>query len=235
MDVIAVRTGFDGDRGQDRGADRNSERTAERTSDRVSRARPPKAPAAPGLQQNQPSGPPPDTADPAPGESISKYQRYSQQPLPRSHRSIAVSAVARRRSAEPGTPIAATFPEDEPIFAATESSPSRSTKSMRISQRFRKSPRNRHLPRPSWNREFRRPEEAAIPALGWPGERLAAIEQDEVHEGEVESDRQSRAGSSAGTTSHEEHAPVFAAPGTLGRRNHRRRGSRRGSLPGIFR
>ena len=205
------------ERGQDRGADRNSERTPERTSEpRFARPAAESAPPRQDFNRTQPSGPPPGyTPMLLPGESISKYQRYAQQP-PAAQPPVqfAVSEVADEAPAEPGTPIAATFPEDEPIFAATDSVAEPLHEEHEDIQPVQEEPAESASTSTDWNQEFRRPEEAAIPSLGWPGEQLAAIEQDEVHEGEVESDG-SPEPAYLPTTSHEEHAPVFAAPGTL--------------------
>ena len=68
----------------------------------------------------QPSGPPPGYQPIIlPGESISKYQRYAQQPpAPEPPtRQAASQAFHEATPAEPEAPVAAAFPEDEPIFA----------------------------------------------------------------------------------------------------------------------
>ena len=209
------------ERGQDRGSERSPERAPERTSERGSeRFARPAAEGAPPRQdftRTQPSGPPPGyTPILLPGESISKYQRYAQQPpAPQPPVQFAVSEIAEEAPADLATPVAATFPEDEPIFAATDSVAEPLHEEHEDIRPVQEEPAESASTSTDWNQEFRRPEEATIPALGWPGEQLAAIEQDEVHEGEVESDSASPEPSHSPVTSREEQAPVFAAPGTL--------------------
>src|SRR5579862_8357506 len=209
------------DRGPDRGPERSPDRAAERTSERGSeRFARPAAEGAPPRQdftRTQPSGPPPGyTPILLPGESISKYQRYAQQPpAPQPPVQFAVSEIAEEAPADLATPVAATFPEDEPIFAATDSVAEPLHEEHEDIRPVQEEPAESASTSTDWNQEFRRPEEATIPALGWPGEQLAAIEQDEVHEGEVESDNVSPEPAHSPVTSREEQAPVFAAPGTL--------------------
>ena len=209
------------DRGPDRGPERSPDRAAERTSERGSeRFARPAAEGAPPRQdftRTQPSGPPPGyTPILLPGESISKYQRYAQQPpAPQPPVQFAVSEIAEEAPADLATPVAATFPEDEPIFAATDSVAEPLHEEHEDIRPVQEEPAESASTSTDWNQEFRRPEEATIPALGWPGEQLAAIEQDEVHEGEVESDSVSPEPAHSPVTSREEQAPVFAAPGTL--------------------
>ena len=115
------------DRGSDRNSDRGSDRSQERTSDRGSESRfsrpvEPTASRSSDSARYQPSGPPPGYQPILlPGESISKYQRLAQQPpaqYPPAQQ--AVMDEAPETPAEPVAPLAATFPEDEPIFAASE-------------------------------------------------------------------------------------------------------------------
>jgi Rne/Rng family ribonuclease len=204
------------DRGPERSPDRATERTSERGSERFARPAAEGAPSRQDFTRTQPSGPPPGyTPMLLPGESISKYQRYAQQPpVPQPPVQFAVRDVADEAPAEPGTPIAATFPEDEPIFAATDSVAEPLHEEHEDIQPVQEEPAESASTSTDWNQEFRHPEEASIPALGWPGEQLAAIEQEEVHEGEVESDGTPEP-AYLPAVSREEHAPVFAAPGTL--------------------
>ncbi|HST08343.1 MAG TPA: ribonuclease E/G, partial [Gemmatimonadaceae bacterium] len=204
------------ERGQDRGADRGPERGPERSSEpRLSRPAAESAPPRQDFTRTQPSGPPPGyTPMLLPGESISKYQRYAQQPSAPPVQ-FAVSEIPEEAPAEPATPVAATFPEDEPIFAASDSVAEPLHEEHEDIQPVQEEPAESASTSTDWNHEFRRPEEATIPTLGWPGEQLAAIEQDEVHEGEVESDTPSSEPAHSSVTSREEETPVFAAPGTL--------------------
>jgi Rne/Rng family ribonuclease len=69
----------------------------------------------------------------------------------------------------------------------------------------------------NWNQEFRPPEDAGVPVLGWPGEASAAVEIDEV----LEEEEHVRIVPVAEHTDQpappprEEQTPVFAAPGTM--------------------
>ena len=71
----------------------------------------------------QPSGPPPGYQPIIlPGESISKYQRYAQQPpAPEPPARQAASRVFHDDApSEPEAPVASAFPEDEPIFSSAD-------------------------------------------------------------------------------------------------------------------
>jgi len=176
-----------------------------------------------------------------PGESISKYSRYAQQaPAPeppvRPSSSRLSSSEAAFETRSEVAPIAATFPEDEPIFAASEAAaePLHEQHEDITAGRIQDEPvqeehtHEEHVESAStsanWNQEFRRPEaeEAPLPSLGWPGETTAALEVEEVEE-EVEnspvSERSDRDfdhhSDHPAPTPREEQAPVFAAPGTM--------------------
>ena len=214
--------------GRDRGPDRGPERTPDRVSERAPEsrfARPVEpAPFRPvDSGRSQPSGPPPGYQPMLlPGESISKYQRLAQQPpvqqLPVRQAS---TEVAFNPSAEPVAPLAATFPEDEPIFAAAESV-SEPLHEQHEDIRPTHEEQTEHVESAStstdWNQEFRRPEEASVPALGWPGESSVTIEEEDIHEEEEENDRAVAVPEHTDRPVHsprEQQAPVFAAPGTM--------------------
>jgi ribonuclease G len=210
--------------GRDRGSDRSSDGGPERTSERVSDRGPEPRFARPAEStpsrtadtgRSQPSGPPPGYQPMLlPGESISKYQRYAQQPAPQpssAREAIAEGSEARAASV---APLAATFPEDEPIFAATESVAEplhEEHEDIRADHEERAEHVESASSSADWNQEFRRPEAASIPALGWPGESRVTAEPEEVSEEEIvpeEIDQPIR-------LSREEQTPVFAAPGTM--------------------
>ena len=164
-----------------------------------------------------------------PGESISKYQRYAQQaPVRESTLRPVIAEVEHETPAEPVAPIAATFPEDEPIFAAAESVAEPLHEEHEDTQSVQEEPAE-HLESAStsaeWKQEFRRPEEAPLPSLGWPGESTVTVEQDAVKPGEVEHEasepeiRQASAVTSQFDapehSRREDETPVFAAPGTM--------------------
>ena len=201
--------GSDRDRGADRGPDRAPEPRFARPVDTPSRP--------PESGRTQPSGPPPGyTPILLPGESISKYQRYAQPtPAPEPVRDSALE-VAAEAPGEPVAPLAATFPEDEPIFAATTSVAEPLHEEHEDIRAVQEEPAESASTTTDWNQEFRRPEETPLPALGWPGETGAMLD----HEGvpEPEDDRavaQPEHDDQPVPSPREERAPVFAAPGTM--------------------
>ena len=233
--------------GRGDGRDRSSDRSSDRTSDRSSERSPDRAPeprfARPAepipsrtveAGRTQPSGPPPGYQPIIlPGESISKYQRYSQQtpaqPLIRQTTTEVLSEAASEAASEVPeervAPLAATFPEDEPIFAAAESvaeplheehediraAQEDDTEEIELGESASASA--------DWNQEFRRPEPDTLPTLGWPGESIVTVEQEAAQEQhEDESDRVAALPEQSDQprrSQREEQAPVFAAPGTM--------------------
>jgi Rne/Rng family ribonuclease len=262
------RDGRDGrDRGQDRGAtergsDRISERPPERLADRAPErsfersgdrgsdsryARPSDvAPSRPQESSRPAFGPPPGYQPILlPGESISKYQRFAQQttvPLPVAT-NISVEETSER-DFEPDHPIAATFPEDEPIFAGSDA----------VAEPLHEEHDDAHgqldhaesaSVSTDWNQEFRRAEVAAAPA--WE-EQPAAVEPEpapaaawhrqeaedheevpqEIHASVADRDQEAAVHRAEGSPVehthqpevyepevHAEPKPVFAAPGTM--------------------
>jgi len=253
------------DRGPDRSSERGPERTPERsfTSDRApeprfTRSAEPTSSRPMDSGRNQPSGPPPGYQPIIlPGESISKYQRYMQQPpalpVPAQPVRQTFAEVAPEAAAEPTSPLAATFPEDEPIFAAAESvaeplheehehEEHDDTRGNREEQEHEG--HVEHLESAStttdWNREFRRtdrteptpaatPEINDVPALGWPGEGIVAIEEEAQRESmeefprgssnvssqEIEEEHDTHVAASDESAQSRHETPVFAAPGTM--------------------
>ncbi len=225
--------------GRDRGPERGAERTPDRASDRASDrgpeqrfARPVEPIPARGVDsgRSQPSGPPPGYQPILlPGESISKYQRLAQQaPAQELPVRQAFKTVEPEGPVEPVAPIAATFPEDEPIFAATESVAEPLHEQHEDIQRAHEEPAEQlesASTSTDWNREFRRSQEAPLPSLGWPGESSVTVEQDAVESGEVEHEASQPASRQASAVTgqldapvhsrREDDAPAFAAPGTF--------------------
>ncbi len=223
--------------GRDRGSDRG-ERTPDRTFDRGSDRGPEQRSARPveptptravESGRMQQSGPPPGYQPMLlPGESISKYQRFAQQsPAPQPVRQ-SIAAVETEAPAEPIAPLASTFPEDEPIFAANESVAEPLHEQHEDIHAVHEEPVE-HVEAAStstdWNQEFRRPEAAGLPSLGWPGESTLTVEQDAVQQGEVEEEVHLPEDHQAAAVSEqvdaplrsrrEEETPAFAAPGTM--------------------
>jgi len=243
------------DRGPDRSSDRGPERTSERTSDRTFASdrgperfsRPVEPARIMDSSRVQPSGPPPGYQPIIlPGESISKYQRYAQQPpAPEAPARQAVtrvtSEIAPAAPAEPQSPVAAAFPEDEPIFAAAGSAaePLHEQHDHDAHQDFR-AIHEAHIeeeqveedqleeeqiehsqPEPvqsastsaTWNQEFRLSEPAPLPSLGWPGETAVAVDQIALEHEKEEAVAEQMV--SPVRPPRDEQTPVFAAPGTM--------------------
>jgi Rne/Rng family ribonuclease len=195
------------DRGQDRGSEPRFARPAEGISGRT-----------PDSGRSQPSGPPPGYQPILlPGESISKYRRWAQQPAaPAPSAPEAAPEAATELPAEPVSPVAAVFPEDEPIFAAAEAVTEPLHEEHEDVRTMQEEPAESVSTAGEWKEEFRRPETTSAPALGWPGEARAALEHEEV-EAEEEDHRMavaSEPGEQSAPSPHEE-TPVFAVPGTM--------------------
>ena len=228
--------------GRDRGSDRGPERTPDRTFDRASERSPeprfarPVEPSRPvDSGRSQPSGPPPGYQPfLLPGESISKYQRFAQQPPapPAPPLRQAVAEAESEAAADAVAPLAATFPEDEPIFAAAESV----AEPLHVQHEHVEHEQVEHeeisaiheeqvdaesaSTTTDWNQQFRRPEatpEASpegndVPSLGWPGEGIVAIEEEAQRESIQEFPRGSSNASSQEIEIEEEHdSPVAAS------------------------
>jgi ribonuclease G len=211
------RRGGRRDRGSERGSDRGDRGGERAPEQRFSRP----AESAP----SRPSGPPAGyTPILLPGESISKYSRYSQQtPVQEAAPSDMPSEAAEPadRSTEAVAPVASAFPEDEPIFAAPAAVAEPLHEEHEHTNAAPEEPLESASTTTEWNQEFRRPEESSLPSLGWPGEATAVV--DEVREDEVEEEVSEEVEEkSAMVEEHheepaarEERTPVFAAPGTM--------------------
>jgi len=190
--------------GRDRGFDRGPERDS-----RSSRPAEPRTPAGP-----------PAAYQPIllPGESISKYQRWQQTTA--STRTAEVPSEPGQELPDALAPLAATFPEDEPIFASGE----------RISEPLHEQHDDMHpvaeepvesaSTSTSWNRELRRPKEASATAGAWTEETPTAEAKEEIQEKAHEefADRAqavARKKEPESVASREDAAPTFATPGTL--------------------
>jgi len=216
--------------GRDRGGDRGPERASDRAPEqRFARPVEPVPSRPVDSSRTQPSGPPPGYQPILlPGESISKYQRFAQQPSAQQPPvRQAITAVESETPAAPVTPVTAAFPDDEPIFAAAESA-AEPLHEEHEDTRTIPEEHVEHVESAStstdWIQEFRRPEAATLPALGWPGESSVTVEpetveqetveHEEVHEEEV-SPEENRSVAVPERSQREEQTPVFAAPGTM--------------------
>ena len=63
-----------------------------------------------------------------------------------------------------------------------------------------------------WNQEFRRPEAASLPDLGWPGETIVKVEEEAARE--EQSDPLAAVDEPSGRSQRDD-TPAFAAPGTM--------------------
>ncbi len=182
--------------------------------------------------RSQPSGPPAGYQPILlPGESISKYRRFAQQPVE------ALPAPAQTPSdadAEPVAPSGAmltdAFPEDEPIFAAgAVAEPLHEEHEDKDIHAMHEEPAESASTSTDWNREFRRAETAVIP------ERVARVDELAVEEGTTEEETLERGVGSEGHLDVGEEAerfrtapepasafatpaaaaPAFATPGTV--------------------
>jgi Rne/Rng family ribonuclease len=166
-----------------------------------------------------------------PGESISKYQRWAQQPASETQpsREPAVDSIKTEAVAEPAVeataPLVAAFPDDEPIFAGeavAEPLHEQREDVAAIQEQSRESSVST-----DWRQEFRRRDEPvreATPVASTGSE--AAVETTEPSREQVDDEHEeARAAESdpffaaAEPTDparrREQPAPVFAAPGTL--------------------
>jgi ribonuclease G len=215
------RGGWRGRRRRGRGGrrDRSSERTERAPEPRFSRP----VDAAPA----RPSGPPAGyTPILLPGESISKYQRFAQQAqTPETTASEAMDEVSQETLTSQPAAVAATFPEDEPIFAAEAAAEPLHEEHEDV-QPVQEEALESAATSANWNREFRRSEELNAPAPAWSSAPAPPVETELVSE-EVE--EQSTAAQETdhlliplaeeinppAHSSREEQTPVFAAPGTM--------------------
>jgi len=198
----------DGRDGRDRGDDRSNDRDRGQES-RYSR------PAE--SSSRAPAGPPPGY-EPIllPGESISKYQRYSQQARP-AQAQPAAAFTQETEVREADSAVASTFPEDEPIFAAGEAVAEPLHEEHEDIHSAVEEPLESASTTTSWGQEFVRPEEPSAASASW--NEASAVHEEEEHEAEtVESDASSvedHAEESRSWNRHEENSPAFAAPGTM--------------------
>ncbi len=194
------------------------ERTTERGAERE-RAPEPRSsrPVESSVTTRTPSGPPPGYQPILlPGESISKYQRYSQpQPVQTSQATETV-IDAPASADQPPAPIAATFPDDEPIFAAAEVQAEPLHEQHEDVTQTHDEPVESASTSVSWERDFRRTEEPADSPISIAETSHDHFDEDEVVEESDERAQQPAVASEFNSEfSHHEESPVFAAPGTM--------------------
>ncbi len=197
--------------GRDRGSDRSSESRFARSSE---------APRQ-DFGRNQTSNQPPADYTPIllPGESISKYQRWQQ---PAAHEAPAATAEeAHASDVEASTPLTAAFPEDEPIFAAAQTTAEPLHEQHDGAIAGEDEPSESVSTRADWNQEFRKPE-SEPPTTAWGFE---AVEQGYTpqstrleHEHEVtrhETIEEEQAAPVEPAAQMQDETPRFATPGTI--------------------
>ena len=159
-----------------------------------------------------------------PGESISKYKGMA--PAVPSPHSLDMRSEAPVSELEPAMPLASTFPEDEPIFAASSYA---ATEPLQEQHEF--APMNHEEPVESastsvdWNRELRRRDTDSSTAAELPEEAsgnrheiVEVIDGEDAQEGSAEADRLETPvdpHDHEPTFHRDAEAPVFAAPGTM--------------------
>ncbi len=128
--------------------------------------------------RTQRSGPPPGyTPILLPGESISKYQRWAQQPAAQETSSSSATAEHEEEASSGSvTPIAASFPEDEPIFAAGDAVAEPLHEEHEQVQAAQDEPAESASTTTHWGQEFRKPEPEAEPTA-WGLEATAVVEE----------------------------------------------------------
>jgi len=191
--------------GRDRGYDR-TDRTdrPDRTEKPAERYTRPAESAS-----SRPSGPPAGYQPILlPGESISKYQRYQQSAVREAQHSPSAVEVSSESGDQPGVPLAAAFPEDEPIFAAPEALVEPLHEQHEEVHRADE-PVEAASTSTSWNQQFRNEEQ--VSSSDWSAAAQAPLENQ--HETEtVQADELSV---SVPERLNQEQTPAFAAPGTM--------------------
>jgi len=156
-----------------------------------------------------------------PGESISKYRRYSQ-PIaaPEEH----VSEVSAEVSPQSSAGIAATFPEDEPIFAAGEAMAEPLHEEHEDLHAAAEEAVESTATSANWTREFRRPEEEEVrtAAPAWRSEPVVEEEPPVAAEPEIPQAEEevqvvpvAESATEHAPAPREEYRPIFAEPGTM--------------------
>jgi Rne/Rng family ribonuclease len=232
------RDGRGDGRGDGRNEGRNEVRTDERERGSESRFSRPsiESASAPVAPRPQESGRSQQVGPPAgyqpillPGESISKYRGMTQAPVVQERHSSGTATETSYASAvpavSPAAPVAATFPDDEPIFANPNlASPSAAPVAEAVEERVDSRHMRDHVDAPAssaastsvdWNREFRR-QELASAAASDAREISKEVVVEEEERLSVRPEHSDRPMPSAGEAEAPVFAaPVFATPGTL--------------------
>ena len=201
--------------GRDRGSDRSADRSPDRGSDR-SNERPAEPRFSRPTENRAPAGPPPGYQPMLlPGESISKYQRWAQQPSAQQvHPGEEVAEATAGPFAQDVVPLANVFPEDEPIFADGQ-------KSEPLHEQHEhayptpEDPVESASTSTTWNRDFRRPEEPSAAVAARTGDAPSAVEQPRAPEPREAVEPEASHELAQEEPSFRQEKPVFAEPGTI--------------------
>jgi Rne/Rng family ribonuclease len=164
-----------------------------------------------------------------PGESISKYRGLAQPPIAQGRRSPDTMAETSSAATSPSVstpvaPVAATFPDDEPIFANASASASAAPVAEAVQERHdSRHVQEDHVEAASssaastsvdWNREFRRQELADQAASSGASDAREITEEvvEEEREAAIRFERSDRPMPPSREPARESEAPVFAAP-----------------------
>ncbi len=202
------------------GRERTNERGVER--ERTSEPRSSRPAESSGTPRT-PSGPPPGYQPILlPGESISKYSRYSQPQPVQSFQAVETTVDAPAGAEQSSAPIAATFPDDEPIFAAGDVEAEPLHEQHEDFKQVHEEPVESASTSVAWERDFRRPDEPSdSPTLAEPVQdhfqQPDHFQHEEVVEESEEREEQPAATTEFSSTprSHHDDSPVFATPGTM--------------------
>jgi Rne/Rng family ribonuclease len=191
------------------GRERGSERTDR--SDRLERTEKPAERYARPAESasSRPSGPPAGYQPILlPGESISKYQRFQQPPVQELRQSHSALKASSEPGEQPGAPLAAVFPEDEPIFAAPEALVEPLHEQHEEVHRADE-PVESASTSTSWNQQFRNEEQ--VSSSDWSVAAQAPL----GNQHETETVQADELSVSVPERLNQEQTPAFAAPGTM--------------------
>ena len=197
------------------GRERSNERGAERERSPEPRAA---LPTESSGTTRTPSGPPPGYQPILlPGESISKYQRYSQPQPVQTSQATETEVDTPAPADDTPAPVAATFPDDEPIFAAGEVQAEPLHEQHDDFNQAHEEPVESASTSVSWERDFRRSEEPTDSPTVIAEPVDDHFQHEEVVEETDERDEEPAMASeySSRPSSFHEESPVFATPGTM--------------------
>ncbi len=193
--------------GRERDRERGGESRSNRPTENVAPVSRPQETSGRSQQFGPPAGYQPILL---PGESISKYRGMAAAPAMQQER-VEANAVEEASPSATAAPLAATFPEDEPIFAAEKAAATpaqaehfESRGSQQIGRDHQET-MSAAATSAEWNRDFRQPEPSAAPVA----------EEEFVEEDQEVVTPVAEPVETAPAKEWRQETPVFAAPGTL--------------------